>query len=212
MTINDIVDNFNTTPFLFIGSGISRRYLNTPDWRDLLKHFAEEINDDEFAYNAYENHAKSMDNQAGLMPKVAELIQHEYEEKWYKHPEMRKLDDEFLAKVKSGLSPFKAEMATYIKQIGNEQAAFKAEIDELINISERCIAGVITTNYDTFLEDHFKGYTKYVGQNQLIFSAIQGVAEIYKIHGSIEEPGSIVINEKDYILFEEKKHTLQLSL
>ena len=212
MTINDIVDNFNTTPFLFIGSGIFRRYLNTPDWRDLLKHFAEEINDDEFAYNAYENHAKSMDNPAGLMPKVAELIQHEYEEKWYKHPEMRKLDDEFLAKVKSGLSPFKAEMATYIKQIGNEQAAFKAEIDELINISERCIAGVITTNYDTFLEDHFKGYTKYVGQNQLIFSAIQGVAEIYKIHGSIEEPGSIVINEKDYILFEEKKHTLQLSL
>ena len=61
-------------------------------------------------------------------------------------------------------------------------------------------------------QDHFKGYTKYVGQNQLIFSAIQGVAEIYKIHGSIEEPGSIVINEKDYILFEEKKHTLQLSL
>lgn len=71
-------------------------------------------------------------------------------------------------------------------------------------ITEQNIAGIITTNYDSFIENNTKGYKKYVGQKELIFSAIQGVAEIFKIHGSIEEPESLVINEKDYINFEEK--------
>lgn len=28
MTIRDIIGKFNTTPFLFVGSGLTRRYLN----------------------------------------------------------------------------------------------------------------------------------------------------------------------------------------
>lgn len=74
----------------------------------------------------------------------------------------------------------------------------------MVCISEKNIAGVITTNYDTFLEDNFQGFTKFVGQSQLIFSAIQGIAEIYKIHGSVEYPDSIIINERDYSDFEKE--------
>lgn len=54
------------------------------------------------------------------------------------------------------------------------------------------------------MEDHCDGYKTYAGQNELIFSAIQGIAEIYKIHGSIENPETIVINEEDYDEFQNK--------
>lgn len=71
-------------------------------------------------------------------------------------------------------------------------------------MGEKSIAAVITTNYDTFIEDSLKNYTKFIGQEELIFSNIQGVGEIYKIHGCSTEPNSIVINEKDYLEFEDR--------
>lgn len=82
----------------------------------------------------------------------------------------------------------------------------------LAKLSEKNIAGVITTNYDDFVENNFNGYTKYVGQRQLVFSAVQGIAEIFKIHGSIEEPGSLIINEQDYIDFDKRSPYLAAKL
>lgn len=73
MTIKSIIEQFDTTPFLFIGSGLSRRYLNLPDWKGLLKYFAERISDNEFVYESYENKAKALQCKAGVMPKIAEL-------------------------------------------------------------------------------------------------------------------------------------------
>ena len=204
MTIEDVINKFNTTPFLFIGSGMSKRYLNLPDWKGLLKHFVESISNDEFAYDSYENKAKTMECKLGIMPKVAELIQQDFDRKWFSDEQIRTIDKNVIKEIHNGLSPFKAELAEYIKRQSIVNMNYKEEIDKLSEISEKNIAGVITTNYDLFLENCFKGFTKYVGQSQLIFSAIQGIAEIYKIHGSVEAPESIVINEKDYMEFERK--------
>lgn len=212
MTIEEIIGKFNATPFLFVGSGMARRYLNLPDWKGLLRHFAELIRNDEFVYESYENIAKSMINRAGIMPKVAELIQIDYDKKWFGDTSIRTLDKEMMKEIHRGLSPFKAEVANYIKQKKEINIEYQQEIDKLIEISEKSIAGIITTNYDTFLEDNFKGFTKYVGQSQLIFSALQGIAEIYKIHGSVEVPESIIINEEDYVKFEEKSSYLAAKL
>lgn len=212
MTIADVVDRFHTTPFLFVGSGITRRYLGLPDWKGLLEYFAQEIRKDPFTYSAYENRARSMACPVGVMPKVAELMQYDYDEKWFRNEVPRHVDEETMEQIREGLSPFKAEVAEYVKRNSVVNPLYQKEIDKLSEISEKSIAGVVTTNYDTFLEDHFNGFGKYVGQSQLIFSAIQGIAEIYKIHGSLEIPSSIVINEADYLEFDAKSAYLAAKL
>lgn len=212
MKIDDVVKKFNTTPFLFLGSGITRRYYNLPDWKGLLEHFAREIIADDFAYSQYENRASKELCQVGLLPKVSELIQADYDEAWFKNPNMRNVSKEVLEKIKNGLSPFKAEIAEYISRNSVEVEEYKEEIAMLSELATKSLAGVITTNYDSFLETHFAGYIKYVGQKQLIFSAIQGIAEIYKIHGSVEKPDSLIINEHDYIDFDKNSAYLAAKL
>lgn len=46
----------------------------------------------------------------------------------------------------------------------------------------------------------------------MVFSAIQGIAEIFKIHGSIEDPESLIINEQDYIDFDKRSPYLAAKL
>lgn len=114
-----------------------------------------------------------------------------------------------MIKIKDGLSPFKAEVSSYITAGFSVDDRYKEEIDMLSRLSEKNLAGVITTNYDNFIENHFNGYTVYVWQKELIFSAIQGVAEIFKIHGSVENPESLIINERDYMDFD--RHSAYLA-
>lgn len=212
MTIHDVISRFKTVPFLFVGSGLSRRYLNTPDWKGLLEYFAGRISNDPFAYNSYVSRANAEGFTEGQLPKVAELIQRDFDEKWFATPAMRSQDEDVLRAVKDGVSPFKAEVAKYFRCFTEPDNKYQAEIGKLKELSVRNLAGVITTNYDDFLEKQFDGYTRYIGQTELIFSPIQGIAEIYKIHGSVEKPDSLVINEADYVEFSAKSKYLASKL
>ena len=47
-------------------------------------------------------------------------------------------------------------------------------------------------------------FKTYVSQKDLLFSSLQQLGEIYKIHGSVSDPNTIVINKADYTKFDEQ--------
>ena len=213
MTLQEVVARFNTTPFLFAGSGITRRYYDLPDWVGLLTHFADLIKKDEFAFRSYESKVAYATNPVDRLPAVASLIEQDFNSAWLENVEgVRSGSEEVFKYVSNGIMPFKAEICAYIRSLSTINKQYSAEVEKLKNISRNNLSGVITTNYDQFFEDAFDGYKVFVGQDELVFSQLQGVAEIYKIHGSIESPASIVINQEDYRLFRDKGKYLAAKL
>lgn len=105
-------------------------------------------------------------------------------------------------KLKAGVSAFKLFIAHYLDRC--EPTLLLEELSVLRAASNK-ISGVITTNYDCFMEELFPGFKTYSGQSELLLSEIYEVGEIYKIHGSIDDPSSIVITSSDYESFNTKK-------
>lgn len=210
--IQKVIAGFPATPILFIGSGLSKRYFNLPNWEGLLSIFAKRLSGDEFAYEKYKNRAQEHLSHVGLFPEIASLIQKDFDEKWFSDPSFRQATDKYLQAVHDGTSPFKAEIASYISEHSSIVDQYKDELSLLSSITVKSISGIITTNYDCLLEQIADSYACYIGQEELLFSPIQGIAEIYKIHGCISHPETIVINSSDYIEFAQKSSYLAAKL
>lgn len=212
MTLENLINEFQTIPFLFVGSGLSRRYYHLPNWTDLLKQMIKLFNDDPLAYRRYENNASFKNNEYGMNPAIASLIEEDFNKEWFDNEKIRNLDDCYMKKVLDGCSPFKAEMCYYLKYHSILDVSMKNEVTLFGNVAKKSIAGIITTNYDLFFETYLSDFKVYVGQNELLFSKLQGIAEVYKIHGSLNDPSSIVIDERDYRDFKEKSEYLAAKL
>lgn len=152
-------------------------------------------------------------NKEGKFPKIAELIENEFNQTWYKDSKFKSSREKHRDEISNQISPFKLEVADYMSIKSSEiNDEYKDELSIFREIGNKGIAGNITTNYDTFLEDTFNNFTTYIGQEELIFSQIQGISEIYKIHGCASKPETMVINEKDYVDFTEKNAYLAAKL
>lgn len=206
--LKQFIKNLPTTPFLFVGSGLSRRYYNLPDWKSLLIHFIDVVtNNDPMGW------AKYYQLCSGDYAKIADKLETDFNERWFNDSSIRMLLPELTNKViKENCSPFKAEIASYLLNTSRINKDYEKEIADLKSLTIRNIAGFITTNYDEFLEKIAPDYKVYIGQEELIFSSIQNIAEIYKIHGSVKEPSSIVITAKDYRSFDDKAAYLSAKL
>ena len=203
--IKDILNIHDTLPILFVGAGLSRRYLGLENWEGLLRYLAQRISDNEFGFEMYNSMAESSTIQVGLYQKIAELIGNDFSKKWFIDDKFKEVREEYRDDIKNKVSPIKIEIAKYIKDNSlNFVEDQKSELELLKKVGKKSIAGVITTNYDLLLENILLGYKAYVGQEELIFSQLQGVGEIYKIHGCCTNPSSIVINEDDYKEFDDK--------
>lgn len=210
------IKNSPAPPFLFIGSGLSQRYLSTPTWTNLLKHFSDIINEEELAFEMYLDEANRSNYKNGLEPKIAELLETDFNKAWFKDEKFSKNRKSFADMVRKGCSPIKIEIAKFFRDASEKEFVdgTNREIELLRQVGDRSLAGVITTNYDTLIERIFSKYryTTLVGQEELIFSPLTGVSEIYKIHGCCTKPKSIIINNSDYEKFNERNAYLVAKL
>lgn len=205
-TIDDIVKKFRTTPFLFIGSGMSRRYLNFPNWEGLLSIFCQKISSDKFEFPRLKRESEGDFARLGL------LLEKRFNDRWHSDESIRSQDEFVTSSVMQGCSPFKSEIAFHLKNINEINHKYDEEVEAFRKVFERSVSGVITTNYDKLIEKLAPKYKVYASQEELIFSALQGFGEIYKIHGSVEDPNSIVITSVDYDAFNEKAKYLASKL
>lgn len=194
---------FPSAPFLFIGSGISRRYLGLPSWDQLLREQAESIG------QSYEYYAATA-NQNN--PKIASLIAADLHPLWWKESDYREAREAFQDRASGPQSALKVEIARSMSDALANLPEDGLEAEELQLLRLAVIDGVITTNYDGLIEHIFPDFEPFVGQDQMLFAHPQGIGEIYKIHGSQEDPDSIVLTEEDYVRFDERNPYLAAKL
>lgn len=198
--IKDAIQQTGHQPFLFVGSGFSKRYLHTESWDELLRIFCTEYSGNEFQYNVYANIVEEKDYY-GKQPAIATLLEKDYNNAiltQIKYDEFRKRHKALLMNNASAL---KIAIAEHFLNVVYDET--NKEIDLIKKLGKRSLSGIITTNYDIMLEELFPDFKTYIGQEELIFANITGIGEIYKIHGSALEPESMVLTSKDYLEFEE---------
>lgn len=206
--LKKLVKGFSSAPFLFIGAGFSRRYMNTPSWEELLTYCSGITREDapNISFKFYEMNA-SYSKEEDRLPAIASEIKKDFDKKWLGDKNFRQnhpIDD-------NESDPFHAFVSQYIGTFEWDKNTYKNEIDNFKNVCGSSIAGIITTNYDCLL-DKFSNFTVYVGQSELLVSDPQELAEIYKIHGCITKPNSIILTKEDYDEYRKKTQYLSAKL
>lgn len=205
--LQKIVDN-RRMPVLFIGSGLSKRYLyNYPNWNELLDLSYKKINDDDYPLQKYRDQLSRQGlSSFEINIKLASFIEDEFNSAFYDRK--IKLDRvKNPAWVKRGISPYKMFLSRYFKNMtlyNSEKNAI--ELVRLRALKNK-ISAVLTTNFDMFLEKEIfsTDFKVFVHQNELFSSESYNIAEIYKIHGSATDANSIIITENDYAQFSDSR-------
>lgn len=198
----------NALPYLFVGSGVSRRYLGLPDWEGMLRHFADEIGEDLDFMLASVN---------GDLPAAASELARAFHPVWFKGRKYAAQRKEHKSAVRDTEAALKVAISTYFSEHSQLQAGVPAVDDlelaaELDLLRNSIVDGVITTNFDDLTDELFPEYNSYVGQDELILSDAQFVAETYKIHGSSRQPLSLVLTADDYADFKNRNSYLAAKL
>jgi hypothetical protein len=194
---------FRSAPLLFAGAGLSRRYLDLESWEGLLRRYAAE------AGRPYEYYFASAD---GDLPAVASAIATDMHERWWNEDRYLESRNLFASAAVRRDSALKIEIARYMASSIDRlpvRGPLATEIEKLRGI---VIDGIVTTNYDPLLEKLFPDFRAFIGQDELLFSDPQGIGEIYKIHGSHDDPNSLVLTAEDYERFRDRNPYLAAKL
>lgn len=213
--LKTILEAINAHPFLFVGSGFTHRYLGTEDWKGLISHFARQAKPEtEFAFEWYRNEVKaSLSGSGQNLPEITEQVEKDYARRFLSENSFRDLRNRHQDRIRADVSPLKIGVADLLTELESNFISPKhSEELSALGHARKNVAGVITTNFDRFLEHLFPDHVPYIGQNQLLFNQSYGVGEIYKIHGCVSAPESLVLTQSDYRAYEERNAYLSAKL
>lgn len=202
--IEACLDSMGCQPILFVGSGFSRRYIHAPNWEELLIAMAE------LCPNITKNYAyykQSFKNEIDIGSNFIEPFK---EWAWGNTEEFP--PDLFTTDYNSDIY-LKYKISEYINKITpsdpiSELNDLKNELMALKSINPHAI---ITTNYDSLLQKLFNEYIPIVGQQILKYNTFS-IGEIFKIHGCVSDPKSLILTRNDYDEFLKKKKYLSAKL
>lgn len=202
--IAETLQGLQCQPILFIGSGFSLRYASGPNWEALLTQLAQACPtiDKDFAYfkQKYD----------GDLTRVGSHFANEYFEWAWSKDGKKQFPPELFGAHVAREAYIKYKAAELLKHLttGGADKGLQAELEALKKLGPHAI---ITTNYDVLLEPLFPQYEVVVGQSVFRQSSLV-VGEIFKIHGSVTEPDSMVFTREDYDVFNRDKKYLSAKL
>ncbi|MDX6915756.1 SIR2 family protein [Pectobacterium carotovorum] len=209
MNIREFIGQYRNHPVLFIGAGVSLRYLNNSHtWDGLLKHIAFELkgNNEFYLDIKAECQVDGKYNYALIATKLEKAFNQALGED--RNGKFKEINDFFYAEMEheNNLSRFKIYISRLVGEL-NYRDEKREELAELKKIRKN-IGSVITTNYDCLVEDVFS-FEPLVG-NDILLSNPYG--SVYKIHGCNKDPSKVIITEDDYSHFDNKYELIRAQL
>lgn len=189
----------DSLPFLFIGSGFSKRYIKTESWENLLSKFAE--------FGECKNinqYISEVEDGRDNLDKVASKLAEDFSNNWWKLNKFDESRNQYSKEIINKNSSLKLEIANYLKNIDIKDKLDKLDDDlknEIQEFRKIKIDGIFTTNYDLLLENLFDDYCTFINQKNILNSRNYNINEIYKIHGCCTDFNNIVLTEEDYKKF-----------
>jgi hypothetical protein len=209
MHIKDFIGNYKNHPVLFVGTGVSLRYLkDSHTWDGLLRKIAGELT----GGPEYYLDIKSLCEVNGKynFSKIAGMLEKEFNSRLLndRNGKFKDVNDKFYSYMESGknISRLKIHIADILS--GSEFREDKADEIALFKQVRKNIGSIITTNYDTLIEKVFD-FIPLVG-NDILLSNPYG--SVYKIHGCVSDAQKIIITESDYERFSQKYELIRAQL
>ncbi|NJB83136.1 SIR2 family protein [Wenyingzhuangia aestuarii] len=209
MNIKDFISQYRNHPVLFVGTGLSKRFLEKSySWDELLSYISFElIGSDEF-YLDIKN--KCYYNGKYNLPKAASLLEKKFNEilEGDRDGKFKEVNDLFYLKMKEGInvSRFKVYVSLLLTNYSINKD--KKEEFELFKKIRKNIGSIVTTNYDNLIERTFE-FMPLIG-NDILLSNPYG--SVYKIHGCVSSIDKIIITEEDYKDFEKEYELIRAQL
>jgi hypothetical protein len=181
---------------LFLGSGITKRYLGAPSWIELLELIALKAGIEKSQFNFLAQKAGNKPDEIGTF-----LVDPIHEWAWG-NGKNNFPSSYFTANTDKSL--FMKHVASDCLKSYGAISADNHLSNEISSLKKVAPHAIITTNFDTFVPELFSNFELVIGE-KIIPMSMSIMGEIYQIHGSVDDPATLVLTQADYERFMRKR-------